>query len=858
MTEIVSSTGDKVGRLTLTSDDPDTPSTSISLGGTGVQPDINLDSATLSFSDTRVGGQRETSVTITNDGNADLSVTDITITGSDADAFSVSSRTSFTLTPTESETVSVQFAPDSEGDKAATLAVDSNDPDESTATASLDGEAITPAVDLSKQALQYGTVTIDESKTLTVTITNQPDATASLPVTDLSIVGRDNEAFSVDDASFTLAPGESRDLDVTLTPTTPGDKAASLRILTDDPRASQRNVWLTNTDTVVLVDPEATVNENKTAVDAQVQNAEANSSTSIPLSTPESRDADAGTDELNISVNRDGDFSVNLTSSDTSAVVSSPVLDRADGTQAVKYVQIQSSASDSMIANATSIFRVSKVQLKQSDPNDVVMFRHQNGEWTELQTELIGQTRTHYLYQAVTSGFSSFAIGAEIPQFEVVDTNLETTSIAPGGSVEIEAEIANTGGADGSFTVDLVIDGETVESQSVALAAGGSKQIVFEHTFDDSGTHTVRINSAPVGEIEVREPSVGGGGGGGGAPAPPVTEPSTTVELAAQNTLSIDIQNLEQGQAVTASLPRTTVGQRVNVGFTAVELTTVEDMDTLGLTITQRTTAPSGTPLLNASVDDVRSLSYFNITHTLADSQFSTVVLRFQVRQSVLTNRGQLPENVRLFRFNESTDSWEMFNPSFTFNSSSGFYEFTVTRKHPSVYAVGLQQPEFTVQSANVQQTSIVVDQSSTIRVQVNNRGKGLGRFTAQLTADGTIIDRQTIEIPPGASEEIRFTHVFSQPGTVTIAVNGVTAGTLTVEAKATPKTTIPPQSPTASPTLRSPSTASPTSPQPSPPETPETPPRQERRGLSPPLIGGIIVIVILVALYGYYRRREH
>jgi len=79
-------------------------------------------------------------VTVSNEGASTLSVTSVSLSGGDAAHFGLVDDSPFTLAPGESRNVTIEFAPTARI-KAATIAVESDGPDESTVSASLTSNA---------------------------------------------------------------------------------------------------------------------------------------------------------------------------------------------------------------------------------------------------------------------------------------------------------------------------------------------------------------------------------------------------------------------------------------------------------------------------------------------------------------------------------------------------------------------------------------------------------------------------------------------------------------------------------------------------------------------------------------------
>ncbi|NNE45319.1 MAG: choice-of-anchor D domain-containing protein [Rhodothermales bacterium] len=133
--------------VAIRSNDPDTPVFHIPLTVTvGGEPDLDLSVTSMEFGDVFAGGSSERSLTVRNNGGVPLDVTALSLTGS---GFSIDSENPFTLSPFDSTTRVVTFAPPSIGTFAGQIDLSSNDPDTPSATVALSGTGIpAPVLDL--------------------------------------------------------------------------------------------------------------------------------------------------------------------------------------------------------------------------------------------------------------------------------------------------------------------------------------------------------------------------------------------------------------------------------------------------------------------------------------------------------------------------------------------------------------------------------------------------------------------------------------------------------------------------------------------------------------------------------------
>jgi hypothetical protein len=95
------------------------------------EQDISVSASTMDFGEVSLGDAVNASVTISNDGTANLQIDDLYLTGVDSSDFSIvrSLCVGGTLVPSGSCVVTVAYSPTSEGEKSATLSINSDDPD---------------------------------------------------------------------------------------------------------------------------------------------------------------------------------------------------------------------------------------------------------------------------------------------------------------------------------------------------------------------------------------------------------------------------------------------------------------------------------------------------------------------------------------------------------------------------------------------------------------------------------------------------------------------------------------------------------------------------------------------------------
>ena len=245
--------GTKNASLEITSNDPDEGTVTAPLTGKGVNPDIAVDPTTKDFGNIAVNATASQTFAISNTGTGDLVIAQggTSFTGTNANQFSIlSGGAPFTLAPSQSNNLVVQFQPTSGGTKTATLQITSNDPDESPFNVSLTGNGSTNAeISVSPPSNDYGSVLLGSSESQTFVVSNLGTADLVINVNGTTLLGTNANQFAVigGGAPFTLAPAATRDVIVEFTPTIAGVKSATLRIESNDSDENLTDVPLSGT-----------------------------------------------------------------------------------------------------------------------------------------------------------------------------------------------------------------------------------------------------------------------------------------------------------------------------------------------------------------------------------------------------------------------------------------------------------------------------------------------------------------------------------------------------------------------------------------------------------------------------------
>ena len=231
------SSGTRTGTITLTDSATGSPQT-VALTGTGQTALAALAPTSLTFSGTQVGTTSSAQVvTLTNQGNANLTISGIAISGN----YAQTNNCSGTLAASASCTINVTFTPTATGIRAGTLSV-TDSAAGSPQTVALTGTGQTALAALAPTSLAFLSSAVGTtSAAQAVTLTNQ--GTASLSITNIGITG---DYAQTNNCSGALAASASCTINVTFTPTATGARNGTLAV-TDSAAGSPQTVTLSGT-----------------------------------------------------------------------------------------------------------------------------------------------------------------------------------------------------------------------------------------------------------------------------------------------------------------------------------------------------------------------------------------------------------------------------------------------------------------------------------------------------------------------------------------------------------------------------------------------------------------------------------
>jgi len=180
------SAGDKTASIAISNNDSDENPYDIALNGHTPQPEIEIDQAedggTYDFGTVYIGDYWDTTFTVYNSGDADLTLSGspiVRITGPGASHFHVQQQPNSTVPPGQTTTFVIRFSPMSQGLKTAAISIANNDADENPYNITLTGTG------------RIGPNKVTDSSSFTVTSPSEGEKIVSGSVLVISWTGGD-------------------------------------------------------------------------------------------------------------------------------------------------------------------------------------------------------------------------------------------------------------------------------------------------------------------------------------------------------------------------------------------------------------------------------------------------------------------------------------------------------------------------------------------------------------------------------------------------------------------------------------------------------------------------------------------
>jgi hypothetical protein len=212
----------------------------LSVGGSDVKQQsgtLSLSTSTLDFGSVAAGSNKFLSATVTNSGNATVTISGIAIS---SQYFSLApTNLPLTVAAGQSTRISISFAPNGVASFSATATITS---DASNASTTLNlagngtGTAVPPGLlTVSPSSEGFGSVTVGTQQTQTVTLTNTGESSVSISQASVSGTGFQISGITT---PLTLNPSQSTAFTVSFAPQAPGNATGTVTIISNASNAT--------------------------------------------------------------------------------------------------------------------------------------------------------------------------------------------------------------------------------------------------------------------------------------------------------------------------------------------------------------------------------------------------------------------------------------------------------------------------------------------------------------------------------------------------------------------------------------------------------------------------------------------
>jgi hypothetical protein len=180
------------------------------------------------------------------------------------------------------------------------------------------------------------------------------------------------------------------------------------------------------------------------------------------------------------------------------------------GTVSAGYVQIEHTLASEAVAGATFEFSIRRTYLEALgvEPEAVELHHRSGGHWAVQATEHVGSDDTHHRFEATMPSFSVFALGTGASTVAVTDASLAETTANAGEVATITASVENRGRTAAAKTVELTLDGEVVDTETVSLDGGETADVTLGFTSNTPGTYDLAVGSIDLQQLTIREESM--------------------------------------------------------------------------------------------------------------------------------------------------------------------------------------------------------------------------------------------------------------------------------------------------------------------------------------------------------------
>ena len=358
--------------------------------------------------------------------------------------------------------------------------------------------------------------------------------------------------------------------------------------------------------------------------------------------------------------------------------------------------------------------------------------------------------------------------------------SLNKNKVTVGDSVTATATVKNLGNSRVTREVRLKSRkvGESgwtvIDSKPVTLDGGATTSVSFTTQMAKAGDYEIAVNGKLAGTVTVTKQSGGGGGGGGGGGA--IDPPSIVVTPKQQSDGSVvmDVRNGRLGTTVRMDVPekQATCAPGVTFDRVNVRLAATNPHFTLRLN-----TSPERPATVTTDPAGVRLHCYLQVEKSLiTNDEIGDATIRFSLTESQLGDTS--PKNVALYRYHAG--GWDELETTVV-RKTGGKVIFKATTPGFSTFAIGSKQADISIENAELKRTTVTTGETVKTAVTLTNNGNGEGTSTLELTVNGEVVTTKKVTLASGETKTVTMQFTATSTGDHSVAVNGVSAGTLSV-----------------------------------------------------------------------------
>jgi hypothetical protein len=220
------SVGNATGSISVASNAPNSPMT-IALTGSGTVPGLGVSPAAVNFKGVVVGNSGTATLNLSNTGSAAVTISQASVTGT---GFTISGLAAgLTIQPGQNSSFTAQFQPTSKGSASGSISISSNSPN-SPMTVALTGTGTQPEIGAIPSSAPFGNVTVGNTNSQTITLTN--GGTANLIISQGTVSGN---GFKITGLStpLTITAGSNATFNAVFTPIGTGKVTGSISLAND-------------------------------------------------------------------------------------------------------------------------------------------------------------------------------------------------------------------------------------------------------------------------------------------------------------------------------------------------------------------------------------------------------------------------------------------------------------------------------------------------------------------------------------------------------------------------------------------------------------------------------------------------